>query len=72
MYPADSRSAKGKLRVIYECNPLAFIAETAGGAAYTSTTRILDIEPTGLHDRCGLLIGPKVDVELAVKYAQEA
>jgi fructose-1,6-bisphosphatase I len=69
LYPADSRSEKGKLRVIYECNPLGFIAEVAGGAAYNAGERILDIEPEGLHDRCGLIIGPKADVELAVKYA---
>ena len=71
MYPADSRSEKGKLRVIYECNPLGFIAETAGGAAYSAADRILELEPTALHDRCGLVIGPKADVELAVQYARE-
>ena len=72
MYPADSRSEKGKLRVIYECNPLGFIAETAGGAAYSAGDRVLDLLPSGLHDRCGLIIGPKADVELAVKFARES
>jgi len=70
LYPADSRSEKGKLRVIYECSPLAFIAQTAGGAAYSGDVPILDIVPTGLHDRCGLIIGPKDDVKLAVRYVK--
>ena len=68
MYPVNMYTGIGKLRVLYECNPLAFIAEVAGGAASTGTQRVLDIEPTGLHDRCGLIIGPKADVELATKF----
>jgi len=72
MYPADSRSEKGKLRIIYECNPLGFIAETAGGAAYSATDRVLELEPAGLHDRCGLIIGPKADVELAVSFINQS
>jgi fructose-1,6-bisphosphatase I len=62
LYPADARSGKGKLRVLYECNPLAFIAEAAGGAASTGTQRILDLEPEGLHDRASLVIGPRAEV----------
>ena len=72
MYPVDARTGKGKLRVIYECNPLAYIAEVAGGAASTGDTRILDLVPEGLHDRCGLLIGPKADVERAIVLAAKA
>lgn len=68
MYPADARTGRGKLRVLYECNPLGFIAEVAGGAATTGTGRVLDIEPEGLHDRCSLIIGPKADVELAAEF----
>lgn len=68
LYPVDSRTGQGKLRVLYECNPLAFIAEVAGGAASADGTgRILDIEPDGLHERCGLVIGPKREVELVVE-----
>jgi fructose-1,6-bisphosphatase I len=63
LYPADARTNVGKLRVLYECNPLAFIAEVAGGAASFGQGRILDIEPKGLHDRTGLFIGPAGDVE---------
>jgi fructose-1,6-bisphosphatase I len=72
LYPADRRSPNGKLRVLYECNPLAFIAEAAGGAASSGTGRILDIEPQGLHDRTGLIVGTKADVELAERLAQQA
>ena len=65
LYPVDARTGRGKLRLLYECNPLAFIAETAGGAATDGTQRTLDIVPGGLHSRCGLVIGPKAEVELA-------
>ena len=72
LYPADARTGRGKLRVLYECNPLAFIAEAAGGAASTGTGRILDIEPEGLHDRTALVIGPAGEVAEAERFAREA
>ncbi len=72
LYPEDNRTGRGKLRVLYECNPLAFIAETAGGAASTGKKRILDIEPEGLHDRTGLVIGPSAEVAEAERFAREA
>lgn len=62
LYPADSRTGKGKLRLLYECNPLGFIAEVAGGAASNGSQRILEVEPQGLHDRTTLIIGPKDEV----------
>ncbi len=65
MYPVDRRTGRGKLRLIYECNPLAYIAEVAGGAATTGEVRVLDTVPDQLHTRCGLVIGPRADVELA-------
>lgn len=65
LYPVDRNTGRGKLRVLYECNPLAFIAEVAGGAASTGTIRILDLEPEHLHARTGLIIGPKDDVRFA-------
>lgn len=72
LYPTDARTGQGKLRVLYECNPLAFICEAAGGAAIADTRgRILDIEPNGLHDRCGLIIGPKAEVEIAAQSIKE-
>jgi len=66
LYPAD-KNGKAKLRVLYECFPLAFIAEAAGGAASDGKRAILDIDPAGLHERTGLVIGPKVEVELACR-----
>jgi fructose-1,6-bisphosphatase I len=64
-YPANRQSPRGKLRLLYEANPLAFIAEQAGGAAIDGSTPILDIVPTELHQRTPLFIGSVDDVELA-------
>jgi fructose-1,6-bisphosphatase I len=58
-YPATNQSPDGKLRLLYECNPLSFIAEQAGGMATNGTERILDIVPTKLHERCGYFTGSK-------------
>jgi fructose-1,6-bisphosphatase I len=67
LYPADSKSPRGKLRLLYEAAPLAFIAEQAGGAASDGTRPIMDIEPEDLHQRTPLVIGSKADVEIVVK-----
>ena len=64
-YPPNTKSPNGKLRLLYEANPLAFIVEQAGGAATDGTRRILDIEPTDLHQRTPLYIGSKGDVDIA-------
>jgi fructose-1,6-bisphosphatase I len=64
-YPSNLKSPKGKLRLLYEAAPLAFIVEQAGGAATDGITRIMDIEPTELHQRTPLYIGSKGDVEMA-------
>ncbi len=66
-YPANRRTPKGKLRLLYECNPLAFIVEQAGGSASTGTRRLLDVVPTDLHERSPIYIGSKGDVELATQ-----
>ena len=63
MYPADSRKPKGKLRLMCEASPLAFLAEQAGGKASNGCERILDIYPDKLHCRTPLFIGSKKDVE---------
>jgi fructose-1,6-bisphosphatase I len=63
VYPATTTSPKGKLRLLYECNPLAFIAEQAGGLATTGSERVLDIQPTELHQRCPYIVGSKNMVE---------
>jgi fructose-1,6-bisphosphatase I len=64
-YPANTRSPNGKLRLLYEANPLAFIVEQAGGAAVDGRQRVLDVTPTELHQRTPLYIGSRNDVELA-------
>lgn len=74
LYPSDNKDPKkkgGKLRLLYEANPLSFIIEHAGGAASTGRERILDIEPTDLHQRVPLIIGSKRDVEIAEEFLQE-
>jgi fructose-1,6-bisphosphatase I len=62
LYPADSKNANGKLRVLYEAAPLAFIAEQAGGAASDGARRILDIAPNAIHQRTPLILGSPQDV----------
>lgn len=62
-YPADKKSPEGKLRLLYEANPVAYIFEQAGGAATNGHARILDIQPKALHDRTPLVVGSKHDVE---------
>jgi fructose-1,6-bisphosphatase I len=75
MYPADNRDPrkpKGKLRLMCEANPMAFIIEQAGGLAVDGRKRILDIEPGELHQRVPLFVGSKNDVEVVLKYYSEA
>ncbi len=67
MYPGTAKAPKGKLRLLYEANPLAFIVEQAGGKATDGTTRIMELKPTELHQRCPLFIGSKAMVEAATK-----
>jgi len=62
LYPADSKNPSGKLRLMYECSPMAFIAEQAQGSATDGVTRILDVQPTELHQRIPLVIGSREDV----------
>lgn len=62
LYPADRKSPKGKLRLLYEAGPLAFLFEQAGGLASDGTGRILDREPQTLHDRTPLILGGRDDV----------
>ncbi|MBI1780367.1 MAG: fructose-1,6-bisphosphatase, partial [Sphingobacteriales bacterium] len=59
MYPSTIDKPKGKLRLLYECNPFAFIMEVAGGNATNGTKRILDVEPTELHQRSSFFVGSK-------------
>jgi fructose-1,6-bisphosphatase I len=68
MYPADKKNPLGKLRLQYECNPMALIVEAAGGVADYGGGRILDIEPTELHQRTPIYIGSKKMVEKALSF----
>jgi fructose-1,6-bisphosphatase I len=70
LYPAETDKPEGKLRLLYEANPLAMVVEQAGGKASTGTMRILDVEPKSLHQRVPLLIGSKQDVTLAEDFIQ--
>ncbi len=66
-YPINRKNVNGKLRLLYEANPLAFICEQAGGAASDGRQRVLDVTPHELHQRVPLYIGSRRDVDLAVQ-----
>ncbi|MBS0554585.1 MAG: fructose-bisphosphatase class I, partial [Proteobacteria bacterium] len=74
MYPLDEkiRDKGGKLRLMYEANPMAMLVEQAGGAASTGRQRILDIVPAALHQRVPVILGSKNEVERVVAYHAEA
>ncbi len=76
MYPMDAKLAaagkQGKLRLLYEANPMGMLIEQAGGLAHTGTQRILDIAPTSLHQRVPVLMGSADEVERIVRYHEEA
>ncbi len=63
LYPPTQKNPAGKLRLLYEANPLAFLAEQAGGMAINGTGRILDIQPKGIHQRTPLIMGSKAEVQ---------
>ena len=73
-YPLDAKNVQqgGKLRIMYEANPMAFIVEQAGGAATTGRERILELTPTGLHQRVPVFLGSKNEVALATQYHLDA
>ena len=73
MYPADAREPDkpGKLRLMYEANPMAFIVEQAGGAATNGKQRILDLQPGKLHERVAVFLGSKNEVERVTSYHAE-
>ncbi|MEN3037928.1 MAG: class 1 fructose-bisphosphatase [Candidatus Kryptonium sp.] len=70
MYPGDSKNPDGKLRLIYEAAPLAYVVEKAGGRASNGFQNILDIKPTNLHQKTPLFIGSEEDVKLVEKFLQ--
>ena len=70
LYPGETDKPEGKLRLLYEANPLALVVEQAGGKASTGTQRILDVEPKVVHQRVPLLIGSADDVSMAEAFIQ--
>ncbi|HIP37190.1 MAG TPA: class 1 fructose-bisphosphatase [Crocinitomix sp.] len=71
IYPATSSSPNGKLRLLYECNPMGFIAEQAGGLASTGKQRVLEVIPTELHQRVPFFVGSKNMVEKAISFVKD-
>jgi fructose-1,6-bisphosphatase I len=72
MYPGTTDKPKGKLRLLYECNPMAFIVEKAGGVATDGVQSILDIMPTALHQRTPMFIGSKLMMEELESFAKKS
>ena len=72
IYPTSAKAPKGKLRLLYECNPMAFIAEQAGGKASDGVNRIMEIEPTELHQRVSFFCGSFNMVEKAEEFMLKA
>lgn len=71
LYPATANSPNGKLRLLYECNPMAMILEQAGGLATTGKMRILDIVPKKIHERAPIILGSKDDVLEAMEFIKK-
>ncbi|MCX7991064.1 MAG: class 1 fructose-bisphosphatase [Proteobacteria bacterium] len=71
LYPGDKKNPKGKLRLLYECFPMAYLFEQAGGIATDGKMRILDKTPSELHERSPLIIGSKTDVEEVLNFIKE-
>ncbi len=74
MYPQDQREPgkPGKLRLMYEANPMSFLVEQAGGKAFSGSERILDIQPQQLHQRCAVMLGSANEVERLADYHLKA
>jgi fructose-1,6-bisphosphatase I len=75
MYPMDSKmkakAAGGKLRLLYEANPMSFIVEQAGGGSITGTQRIMELQPENLHQRVPVILGSRNEVERILAYHRE-
>ena len=73
MYPWDKRDPDkpGKLRLMYEANPMSFLVEQAGGAATNGAQRMLEVQPTSLHERVAVFLGSKNEVERVTGYHQQ-
>ena len=73
MYPRDRKdpAKPGRLRLLYEANPMAFVVEQAGGAANNGERRILELQPTSLHERVAVVLGSREEVERVAAYHRE-
>ena len=71
MYPRDSKNKDGRLRLMYEANPMSFIVEQAGGAATDGSKRILEVQPKALHQRVAVILGSRNEVERVTSYHQK-
>jgi len=70
-YPGDSKNKNGKLRLLYECAPMSFLIEQAGGKGSNGTNRVLDIFPTEVHQRIPYFVGSPKEVELVEKFINQ-
>ena len=71
IYPGTQKNPNGKLRMLYECNPIAYLAEQAGGMATDGFRRILDIQPTSLHERTPIFVGSRNMVSKAGEFMEK-
>ena len=71
LYPPTSKNAEGKLRLLYEANPVALLAEQAGGIALDGSKRIMDIEPTSIHQRTPLVVGSRFEMSDFERFIQK-
>jgi fructose-1,6-bisphosphatase I len=69
-YPADAKSRKGKLRLLYECFPMSFLVEQAGGKALSAVERLLDVVPAAIHDRSAIVLGSPENIDEYLKFVQ--
>ena len=68
LYPNNAAMPNGKLRLLYECNPAAFIMDQAGGTATNGEQHILDIQPETIHDRSQIFVGAKKEIDELLSY----
>lgn len=71
MYPSDAKAKTGKLRLMYEANPMSFIVEQAGGASTTGLQRVLEVKPNGIHQRVPIMLGSKNEIDRIARYHQK-
>lgn len=68
MYPSDAKAKMGRLRLMYEANPMSFIVEQAGGGSTTGLQRVLEVSPTGIHQRVPIMLGSKNEIDRIASY----